>query len=617
MTVKGDNRMKKSLLAALSLVLAGILAFSCFAVSSAGFPTGDAEKHEINFSLNSEDIPAGGGEFNASLFVDSNCGFYSEIVYLVYPDCISVTSAEPVLPSSTFANDSPLYSKKDIICSNVNSKNVTGKLKNAAAASGFTANVGDIELLINSGYSIANVTLLCEQSSDSSGNSHNFMNFKAVDGNLVNFVFNYDPSLKTDNSTTLPIYVICSRSDALYLLDDTGSSFEKFSPFEYSAKAVISLPSLTVESKIVEEGTAKTELSLYLNYPEGVSLVNGTVAIPDALSFSSFDAASFVNYSFADGILSFTADTSSLTEAKILFGKLILDTAAAECGKYEIVLSCEAQTDGIELYADSGILEIRQSCPEGGYHIYRDLRTEVTCTENGYIRHTCIKCGYEFISDVFEAAGHKYAVTSERNPTCTNKGVRIETCEICGDVKTTVIPEIEHDFVYYMTEKGNCSEKVIAWYKCSVCSETKSETLDEYGEHQYEEFLYNAPTCTSNGTRLLKCAVCGNITSETIDKLGHDYQLTSSVDPTPTEPGVNTYTCTRCSDTYEETIDPIGLLGDLDNDGLVSTKDLKLLLKYNLSTISEDDIVISNADIDGDGYIGLKDAKALMKILLF
>ena len=609
--------MKKSLLAALSLVLAGFLVFSCFAVSSAGFPTGDAQKHEINFSLNIEDIPAEGGQFSGSLFVDSNFGFYSEIIYLVYPDCISVISAEPVLPSSAFANDSPLYSKKDIICSNVNSKNVTGKLKTAAVASGFTANVGDIELIINSGFSVANVTLLCEQSSDSSGNSHSFMNFKAVDGNLVNYVFNYEPSLNTDNSATLPIYVICSRSDALYVSNDADASFMKFSPFEYSAKAQITLPSLTVESKIVEEGTAETELSLYLNYPEGVSMVSGTVTILDVLSFSAFDAASFVNYSFADGILSFTADTSSLTEAKIHFGTLTLDTAAAECGKYEILLSCEEQTGGGKLYTENGILEIRQSCSEEGYHIYSDLRTDVTCTENGYIKHTCIKCGCEYISDVTEAVGHKYVVTTERKPTCTNNGVRIEKCEKCGDSKTTVIPVIEHDFVYYMTETGNCTEKVTVWYKCSVCSETKSETLDEYGEHQYEEFLYNAPTCTSNGTRLLKCALCGYISSETIDKLGHDYQLTSSVDPTPTEPGVNTYTCSRCSDTYEETVEPTGLLGDLDNDGLVSTKDLKLLLKYNLSTISESDIVITNADIDGDGYIGLKDAKALMKILLF
>lgn len=64
------------------------------------------------------------------------------------------------------------------------------------------------------------------------------------------------------------------------------------------------------------------------------------------------------------------------------------------------------------------------------------------------------------------------------------------------------------------------------------------------------------------------------------------------------------------------TVEPLQMTGDVDGDGILSTRDLKLLNKHLLSLVGDEDIVFSNSDIDGDGYIGTKDSRLLQKLLL-
>ena len=71
-------------------------------------------------------------------------------------------------------------------------------------------------------------------------------------------------------------------------------------------------------------------------------------------------------------------------------------------------------------------------------HTYQEVRVDACCTESGYLRYDCAKCGDVHLSERFDALGHTYSdwvVTQEA--TATEAGTMIRTCETCGVVLST------------------------------------------------------------------------------------------------------------------------------------------------------------------------------------
>ncbi len=88
-----------------------------------------------------------------------------------------------------------------------------------------------------------------------------------------------------------------------------------------------------------------------------------------------------------------------------------------------------------------------------------------------------------------------------------------------------------------------------------------------------------------------------------------------TIPATYTEKGVKTYTCALCGETYTEDIPVLEpFVGDVDGDGFITSKDVKLLRKYIAGSVTESDIIEINSDINGDGIISVKDTKALIKL---
>ena len=78
-----------------------------------------------------------------------------------------------------------------------------------------------------------------------------------------------------------------------------------------------------------------------------------------------------------------------------------------------------------------------------------------------------------------------------------------------------------------------------------------------------------------------------------------------------------TYECTVCNAKWTEEIPPLPpLLGDVNGDGKLTTKDISPLKKYIAGAFTDDDIVIVNADTNGDGKVTTKDISALKKLLI-
>ena len=119
-----------------------------------------------------------------------------------------------------------------------------------------------------------------------------------------------------------------------------------------------------------------------------------------------------------------------------------------------------------------------------------EVVSNVTCTEDGTVRHFCTTCDYSW-EETLESTGHNYSdgeIAVE--PTCTEEGIKKYTCSVCGETKEEAIPP----------------------------------------QHAFEETVMKEATCRESGTRELICSVCGYETSEEIEATGHTF-----VDDTCTE----------------------------------------------------------------------------------
>ena len=112
-----------------------------------------------------------------------------------------------------------------------------------------------------------------------------------------------------------------------------------------------------------------------------------------------------------------------------------------------------------------------------------------------------------------------------------------------------------------VTKEPTETETGIKTYTCTLCGETKTETIPKLThEHSYKAVV-TAPTCTEKGYTTHTCA-CGDSYVDTyVDALGHAWDNGKVTKPaTETEDGVKTFTCTRCGETKTETIPATGVM---------------------------------------------------------
>lgn len=161
-------------------------------------------------------------------------------------------------------------------------------------------------------------------------------------------------------------------------------------------------------------------------------------------------------------------------------------------------------------------------------HAYHEEKKEPTCTEAGYTLHTCERCGTNYKDTFTDALGHKadHAANCEQDSRCVN----------CGQVLTQ---RLGHDYNAVVTDP-TCTVKGYTTHTCTRCDETYTDTEVNALGHT----AGTAADCLNDQV----CTVCGEILTA---KLGHDYKAVIT-DPTCTEKGYTTHTCSRCADTYTD-----------------------------------------------------------------
>ena len=151
-----------------------------------------------------------------------------------------------------------------------------------------------------------------------------------------------------------------------------------------------------------------------------------------------------------------------------------------------------------------------------------------------------------------------------KDSTCTEAGLKIYTCKVCGETKKETINVLEHTWDEgKVTKEATCDTDGEILYTCKECNTTKTEVIKAHGHSYSEEWTVDKKaTCEEAGSKSHHCTAegCNSKTDVTeIAALGHSWdegKITKA--PTCTEAGEKTYTCTRCNATKTEAIEALG-----------------------------------------------------------
>ena len=151
-----------------------------------------------------------------------------------------------------------------------------------------------------------------------------------------------------------------------------------------------------------------------------------------------------------------------------------------------------------------------------------------------------------------------------KDSTCTEAGLKIYTCKVCGETKKETINVLEHTWDEgKVTKEATCDTDGEILYTCKECNTTKTEVIKAHGHSYSEEWTVDKKaTCEEAGSKSHHCTAegCNSKTDVTeIAALGHSWdegKITKA--PTCTETGEKTYTCTRCNVTKTEAVEALG-----------------------------------------------------------
>lgn len=143
-------------------------------------------------------------------------------------------------------------------------------------------------------------------------------------------------------------------------------------------------------------------------------------------------------------------------------------------------------------------------------HAYTTLvkKVSASCNTLGYTEYAC-SCGSVTFLDFVDALGHYYGAGQVIAPTCTEAGYTKFECSRCGDIdKRSETAALGHEFDEGTEIAATCTEDAFTQYKCvhDGCEEVKKENIQE-GTATGHSFGQWAETETGEYQRV--CTACG------------------------------------------------------------------------------------------------------------
>lgn len=249
----------------------------------------------------------------------------------------------------------------------------------------------------------------------------------------------------------------------------------------------------------------------------------------------------------------------------------------ANCtGLESIVIPAAVETVGDEAFSRcTSLKEITflGNAPQFNYGVFDNVTATVYYPAGDATWTEAVRQNYGgAITWVADCKNHDYAAVVAE-PTCTEKGITVHTCSICGDrYETDEVPALGHTGTY------------------------KVDT---------------APSLEAEGSLAGTCDRCGEDLKIVLPKLSkQNYSLEVLVEPTKEAEGFGKYTW-NVTDygefTFEAAISNV-ILGDVNDDGGVTILDLMRLANHFAKNA---EINEANADVNNDGKVTILDLMRL------
>ena len=332
--------------------------------------------------------------------------------------------------------------------------------------------------------------------------------------------------------------------------------------YDAFCKSLIIVDSVVYYNGTINEWNALYEANYY--YGSNDNLFTSTILCSDGVlnCRHKFDNGKITKAETCteNGVKTYTCTICDETKTEIIPAahKVVKDKAVeATCAR-------EGKTAGSHCSVCNAVISEQETLPVKE-HIFDNgkITKNATCTENGVKTYTCINCDETKTKIIL--AGHDAVADRAVAATCTTPGLTVGIhCSVCDAVikEQKVVPATGHSYdAGRVTKQATCSENGVKTYTCTICGETKSETISKKDHTAVIDKAVSA-TCTSAGkTAGSHCSVCNTIITEqnVVSPTGHSYdtgKVTKAATCTVT--GVKTYTCTKCKSTKTETISATG-----------------------------------------------------------
>ena len=208
---------------------------------------------------------------------------------------------------------------------------------------------------------------------------------------------------------------------------------------------------------------------------------------------------------------------------------------------------------------------VTQAIPKTG-HTNTLVETLNNIADDGhnYEVYSCSVCAEETIKPIHVDWMEQY-YTSETimEPTCVVNGVRRDTCSLCNETRLeSIAANGAHDWYETARTQPSCTAVGKINYACHNCDRTKTENIEKLG-HDYvlDEEQSQLPTCTADGYEIRKCSRCNMTSRNAVNATGHTPDELSYVierEPNCTEEGITTALCTVCGERYEMVVSAVG-----------------------------------------------------------
>ena len=267
------------------------------------------------------------------------------------------------------------------------------------------------------------------------------------------------------------------------------------------------------------------------------------------------------------------------------------------------VASSEAPAESSAAPADSSEAPVESSsiapCSKHTWGDYVET-TPATCTVDGVQTRTCSVCGATQTKAI--KAAHTWGEWKDtKAATCSEEGKQERECSVCHEKEEKPISKLAHTLSEILPADDNdvpeggqkakaatCTEAGVKVEKCSVCGarvETPISALNHDWARATDQSGALAATCTEPGFDIEECSRCHETRRVTTKAIGHDFPTTGTDLPIPGAEEKNTkgeipfhwakitnYSCTR-GDSYRYAWSAKEVNFDYQNEGVKWTQE--------------------------------------------